>query len=281
MNIKMTIILNNKNIDEYYKKLISLKNKKIKNNINLKLINENLLNILRDSIFFKKDIINNNYEIQNYYDDLIIKRKPKDKFFNEDNNYNTKYIKDMTIFERSEEEIETITFDELSSLQIDATQLFYKYEENNKINKINDKIENKKDEENKNTINFNIPIKNDQKVITNNNNNDLNIYNIHSVNSNLEENDQKEILIMFDRNMYNYSCLELFNYLATKYKFLNTEKKEIEKNFKNINMNADFFVHILSSVHYKRTIYGYETHMEMNEENVECYLERFYSIKKK
>jgi len=131
----------------------------------------------------------------------------------------------MTIFERSEEEIETITFDELSSLQIDATQLFYKYEENNKINKINDKIENKKDEENKNTINFNIPIKNDQKVITNNNNNDLNIYNIHSVNSNLEENDQKEILIMFDRNMYNYSCLELFNYLATKYKFLNTEKK--------------------------------------------------------
>jgi len=45
-------------------------------------------------------------------------------------------------------------------------------------------------------------------------------------------------------------------------------------------MNADFFVHILSSVHYKRTIYGYETHMEMNEENVECYLERFYSIKK-
>jgi len=30
MNIKMTIILNNKNIDEYYKKLISLKNKKNK-----------------------------------------------------------------------------------------------------------------------------------------------------------------------------------------------------------------------------------------------------------
>jgi len=43
----------------------------------LKLINENFLNILRDSIFFKKDIINNNCEIKDYYNDLISKKKLK------------------------------------------------------------------------------------------------------------------------------------------------------------------------------------------------------------
>jgi len=146
MNIKMIIILNNKNIDEYYKKLISLKNIKIKNNTNLKLINENFLNILRDSIFFKKDIINNNCEIKDYYNDLISKKKKlKNKFFNENNNYHTKYIKDMTIFEKSEEEIETITLDELSLLQIDATQLFY---ENEKNSNNNNKISENKNEKN-------------------------------------------------------------------------------------------------------------------------------------